>query len=178
MTPADARPITIDIDSLLVGSSLTSECLVEAVRRHPAIVLRLPFWAMRGKAVLRQRLAKYAELDVAALPYRAAAIEEVRRGTEERHVVLVTTAEPVLARRVAEHLGIAEVQTGQGSAAPGPPVGWRWITRALRPYQWLKNALVFVPFLLSHRGGRRREMGRRGALVLRGFPCARRPDMS
>ena len=83
MTPADARPITIDIDSLLVGSSLTSECLVEAVRRHPAIVLRLPFWAMRGKAVLRQRLAKYAELDVTTLPYRAAAIEELRRRAED-----------------------------------------------------------------------------------------------
>jgi 4-hydroxybenzoate polyprenyltransferase len=67
--------------------------------------------------------------------------------------VLVTSAEPVLARRMAEHLGIAEVHTGQGSEAPGPPVGWRWIPRALRPYQWLKNALVFVPFLLSHQVG-------------------------
>ena len=34
-----------------------------------------------------------------------------------------------------------------------PHVGWRWIPRALRPYQWLKNALVFVPFLLSHEVG-------------------------
>jgi 4-hydroxybenzoate polyprenyltransferase len=153
VTPADARDITVNIDSLLIGSSLTSECLVEAARRHPAIIMLLPFWAMRGKAVLRQRLAKHAELDVATLPYRAAAVEGLRRSAEEGHVMLVTTAEPVLARRVAEHLGIAEVQTGQGSPAPGAPANWRWIPRALRPYQWLKNALVFVPFLLSHEVG-------------------------
>jgi hypothetical protein len=148
VTPADARKISIDIDSLLVGSSLTSECLVEAVRRHPAIVFRLPFWMLRGKVVLRERLAHYAQLDVATLPYRAAAVEELRRSSESGHVVLITTAEPVLARRMAEHLGIAEVAAGQGSRARR--ASWKRIPRALRPYQWLKNALVFLPFLLSH----------------------------
>jgi 4-hydroxybenzoate polyprenyltransferase len=152
VTPTDARRISIDIDSLLTGSSLTSECLVEALRRSPAIAFRLPFWAMRGKSVLRQRLAQHAKLDVAALPYRAAALEQLRRSAEEGgHVVLVTTAEPALARRVAEHLRIAEVETGQGGR--GQPRTFRWIPQALRPYQWLKNALVFVPFLLSHEVG-------------------------
>lgn len=70
---------------------------------------------MRGKAVLRQRLADYAELDVATLLYRATAIEELRRSAEDGHVVLVTTAEPDLARRVAEHLGLGHVEARQGS---------------------------------------------------------------
>jgi 4-hydroxybenzoate polyprenyltransferase len=52
---------------------------------------------------------------------------------------------------VAEHLGIAEVARGKGS--PGEAARRGWIVRAFRPYQWLKNALVFVPFLLSHRVG-------------------------
>jgi hypothetical protein len=35
--PANARRSVLDIDSLLLGSSLTSECLVEALRRRPGI---------------------------------------------------------------------------------------------------------------------------------------------
>src|SRR4051794_2461609 len=150
VTPAGTRRISVDMDSLLAGSSLRAECLVEALRRNPLTALRLPLWAMRGRAVLEQRLAQYADLDVAALPYRTAAVDEMRRSVGDgAHVVLVTTAEPALARKVAEHLGIGEVQAGQARGRRARP-GLRWIGRTLRPYQWLKNALVFVPFLLSH----------------------------
>jgi 4-hydroxybenzoate polyprenyltransferase len=149
VTPADARRIFIDVDSLLVGSSLTTECLLEALRRHPAIAWRLPFWAMRGNAVLQQKLAQSAEMDVAALPYDGEALEELRRSAADGgHVVLVTSADPSLARKVAAHLGIVDVAAGQ--ASPRRRGSLRWIPRTLRPYQWLKNALVFLPFLLSH----------------------------
>ena len=114
MTPIDARRISVPLDSLLAGSTLTLECLVETVRRHPLHVFRLPFWAMRGRAFLQRRLAESADLDVAFLPYRDAALEELRRSVKEgARAVLVTTADPALARRVAGHLGIAEVESGR-----------------------------------------------------------------
>jgi len=124
---------------------------VEALRRHPLAVFGLPVWRMRGKAFLQQRLAHYADLDVATLPYAAAAVDEVRRSMDEGvRVALVTTADPALSRKVAEHLGIGEVEEGTGQPRPRPRRSRGWILRSLRPYQWLKNALVFVPFLLSH----------------------------
>jgi len=144
------RRIAIDLDTLLAGSSLTAECLVEALRRRPGIALLLPFWWMRGKPFLRQRLAEHAKLDVAALPYSDCAVEELTRTAQDgAQVVLVTTADAALALQVAKHLGIGAVESGpQQRSAARASFGWIW--RALRPYQWLKNGLVFVPFLLAH----------------------------
>lgn len=155
MTPIDARRISVPLDTLLAGSTLTLECLVETVRRHPLHVFRLPFWVMRGRAFLRRRLAESADLDVASLPYCATALEDLRRSVKEgARAVLVTTADPALARQVAGHLGLAEVESGSApDSSAGKRAGLGWIARALRPYQWLKNALVFLPFLLSHEVG-------------------------
>jgi 4-hydroxybenzoate polyprenyltransferase len=149
VTPTDTGRLSVHLDSLLAGSSLAAECLVEALRRRPLIAFRLPFWALRGTTFVSRRLAQLAELDVAALPYRAEALEELRRNAKSgARLVLVTTADRALAWKVAEHLGIAEVEEGHRQAPPRGSMAW--IARALRPYQWLKNALVFVPFLLSH----------------------------
>ena len=107
------------------------------------------------EAFLQRRLAESASLDVAFLPYRDAALEDLRRSVKEgARAVLVTTADPALARQVAGHLGIAEVESGSApDPSAGKHAGLGWIPRALRPYQWLKNALVFLPFLLSHEVG-------------------------
>jgi 4-hydroxybenzoate polyprenyltransferase len=148
--PTDTRRLLVELDSLLAGSSLAAECLVEALRRRPLIVLRLPFWAMRGRSFVSRRLSQYAELDVAALPYRAEALDDLQRSAKNgARLVLVSSGDRALAWKIAQHLGIEEVEEGRRSQArPGGSIGW--ILRALRPYQWLKNALVFVPFLLSH----------------------------
>ncbi len=44
---------------------------------------------------------------------------------------------------------------GESAGAPEPPsrVALPGLLRALRPVQWLKNALLFVPLLLVHRAG-------------------------
>lgn len=147
MSPTDGRTTTrVDLDSLLAGSSLTAECVAGCLRRRPGAALLLPFWAMRGGAFLRRRLAESAGLNVAELPFREEAVEEARRGGP---VTIVTTGDVELARRTAEHLGFDRVEASREKA---PRAAWRWgaIRRTLRPYQWLKNALVFVPFLLSH----------------------------
>src|SRR4051794_552461 len=95
VTPADTRRISIDIDSLLIGSSLTSECLIEALRRNPPLALRVPFWALRGRRFLRQRLAQYAEIDVATLPYSPHAVEALRRTAGDGGDIMVgPTAAP------------------------------------------------------------------------------------
>jgi 4-hydroxybenzoate polyprenyltransferase len=54
---------------------------------------------------------------------------------------------------MAEHLGLADGGGTEAMWRPSvearrPSLGA--VTRALRPYQWLKNTLVFLPFLLAH----------------------------
>jgi 4-hydroxybenzoate polyprenyltransferase len=147
---AGARTILVDLDSLLTGSSLTAECLVAALRRRPLLAFGLPFWALRGKPVLRRRLAEAADLDPAELPYRADGLEllETSRAAGDR-IVLVADSDPALTRQVARCLGVDDVEPRHAAGATARPNA-RAIVRALRPYQWLKNTLVFVPFLLAH----------------------------
>ncbi|MBN8726897.1 MAG: UbiA family prenyltransferase [Xanthomonadales bacterium] len=61
----------------------------------------------------------------------------------EARQVIVANAPAALARRVRRELEIDR-------EFPPRPRGWRtWLT-ALRPHQWLKNTLVFVPLLAAH----------------------------
>jgi len=140
----------IDLDSLLAGSSLTAESLVECLRRRPSAALLLPLWLLRGGALLRRRLAECAQMDVTRLPYDPAAVDELRRARSSGAGVSVfTAADPVLAKQAAEYLEIGPVEVRRGRLSRPE---WRWgaVARVLRLYQWLKNALVFLPFLLSH----------------------------
>ncbi len=171
MTPSNARRTAVPIDSLLAGSSLTAESLVECVRRRPATALLLPFWALRGRAALRRRLAECARVDVDALPYREGALEELRRAADRgEEVVLTTDGDLEAAREIARRAGVERVEAAAGAGG----AAWRWgaAVRALRIYQWLKNALVFVPFLLSHEVGSAAKWGAAAALFFAFSFCA------
>lgn len=61
----------------------------------------------------------------------------------ERHVVAPSAR---LRRRLAEMGPVGHVFAGEG------PV-WRSLVRSLRPHQWAKNVLVFLPLFLAHRVG-------------------------
>jgi 4-hydroxybenzoate polyprenyltransferase len=147
----------VDPDYLLEGSSLALECLVDAVRRRPWLVAPAVWWAARGREHLLLEAARHSDVDAAALPYRAEAIEELRRESSAgARVVIVSGAAAGPAREMAAQLGF---EGGEGKAdrqwtraRRGATAGA--IVRALRPSHWLKNTLVFLPFLLAHEAGR------------------------
>lgn len=154
----NSRRMAVAPDSLLAGSSLAMECLVAAVRRRPWMVFPAVFWAARGKNRLEQELARRCELDVAELPYRPEMLDELRReaGQGTRLVLGLDGGSPVT-RRMAEHLGMFD-QAGAAEEVWAPKASEAGVSvgdlaRALRPYQWLKNTLVFLPFLLAHEIG-------------------------
>ncbi len=152
----NTRRLAVDPDSLLAGSSLALECLVDAVRRRPMVALRAVRWAAQGREHLRRELARHSNLDAAALPYRAEAVEELRREAKNgARVVVVSGGGETLARKVAGQLGF---EAGEGGGeklweAPRRAAAGGAILRALRPDHWLKNTLVFLPFLLAHEIG-------------------------
>jgi 4-hydroxybenzoate polyprenyltransferase len=156
VNPGEPPRIVVDADRLLAGSTVAAECLVDAVRRRPLLLLRIIWWALRGRERLGRELARHADPDGAALPYRAEAIEELRgQLTAGRRVVVVSGGGEALARKVAAPLGFeAGEETADGSwRAPSGVVPPRAIVGALRPAHWLKNILVVLPFLLAHEIG-------------------------
>lgn len=125
-----ARRFAVTVDSLLDGSSIALELLIAT---------------FSGR-----------ELDPAALPYRADVLEVLRKEEEiGTRLVLLAADNEQVARRVAKHLGIFKEVSLVDEKAWAPPPGARTVPagaafEALRPYQWLKNTLVFLPFLLAH----------------------------
>jgi len=159
-----ATPLCLDVDGALLHSSLTLECLIAALRRRPSLLLFLPFWALGGRAVLNARIASHSALDPAVLPYDDVVLLAARKAAIGRPVELVSTADEAAVRAVAEHLGFSPTVSANLSPAakralldahdsiPGRPVHLqaRHVLAILRPQQWLKNTLVFLPFLLAH----------------------------
>ena len=116
--PMDSEPpLVVDLDGTLIRSDMLLESMLAAVCRAPATALWMPFWLLRGRAVLKRELAARAQVGVEALPYRPEVLALVRdAGREGRRVVLATAADATLARDVAAHLGgFSEILASDGA---------------------------------------------------------------
>lgn len=137
------RRISVSADSLLDGSCMTAECLLTLCTRK--------------------------RFDAAVLPYCVEALNELRREKREgAKLILLAEGREEAARRIAAHLGIFEEVSleSEPSWKPSPTVlrlSVRTLLTTLRPYQWLKNALIFLPFVLAHE---LTEAGKWGAATL------------
>lgn len=207
-------PLCVDLDGTLIRTDLLWETLVRLLAQKPYLLFLVPFWWLRGRAYLKQRLAESVTLDFSVLPYNASLLEYMAAAKREgRALVLVTASDVQLAGLVARHLGIFdEVIASDGKhnlrgankatcllerygsrkfdyagnssvdlhvwaeareaivvnagktlsrridkqTRLGPefaPEGsiWRSVLRLLRPHQWAKNLIVFVPLLTAHK---------------------------
>ena len=205
--------LVVDLDGTLIASDLLFEALWAAVSQARFGLLARGAGLLRQPAALKRLLGGNLDFPVEFLPYNAEVIAYATRWKEAGgRVVLATASDEVLARKVADHLGIFDavhasdgaknlkgaakaallvekygagnfvymgdaeadlpvwseaggrvtVNAGAGLRArvdglgagaehlrlrPGRPGPW---LRALRPHQWLKNMLVFIPMLASH----------------------------
>ena len=203
--------IFVDLDGTLIRSDLLWETLFLTARQKPLQLLKVPGWALSGKARLKAELANACDFDASTLPYRQCVIDALTRARAEgRRIVLATGANARLAHAVADHLGLfddvmascdtvnltaerkleriraengeagfdyygnshedicllehadsATVVSPDRSAArwqartgsermDDEGAKWRPALKALRPHQWMKNVLIFVPLALNH----------------------------
>ena len=73
-TPTDRRdfphddsatvPLAVDLDGTLILSDLLLESFLGLLKQSPHSVLLVPFWLLRGKACLKDQIARRVELDV------------------------------------------------------------------------------------------------------------------
>ena len=100
-------PLCVDLDGTLIKTDLVWESLVRLLKRNPFYLLVIPFWWTRGRAVLKRELATRVHLDPSALPYNGPFLAFLRQARQKgRRLVLVTASDTLLARPVAEHLGL------------------------------------------------------------------------
>jgi 4-hydroxybenzoate polyprenyltransferase len=100
-------PLCVDCDGTLVRTDLLHESVFLLLKTSPWKLLWLPFWLMRGKAYLKQRLAELVVFDWATLPLNDEVVELIRRAREAgRPVVLTTAAHRLLADGLCGHLAL------------------------------------------------------------------------
>ncbi|MCY4270199.1 MAG: hypothetical protein OXE80_08520, partial [Gammaproteobacteria bacterium] len=91
-TESDSH-LFVDLDGTLIRTDLLFESALRLVRRNPLYLLAIPFWLLRGRAWLKQQLARRVILDPAGLPYNAEVLswlrEERARG---RGMTLITAS--------------------------------------------------------------------------------------
>ncbi|MCO5105927.1 MAG: UbiA family prenyltransferase [Burkholderiaceae bacterium] len=100
-------PLYVDLDGSVVRTDTLWESFASALRRHPLRAFVALFALASGRAALKRRLADLGAPDVEVLPLHetlVAWLREQRAGG--RHVVLATAADRVLARSIADRVGV------------------------------------------------------------------------
>lgn len=100
-------PLVVDLDGTLLRSDLLLETGMAFVRGQPLAALKPLGWLVRGKAALKEELARATDIDVSVLPYDDALVARLaaeKRGG--RSLVLATASHRLLAGRIAAHLGL------------------------------------------------------------------------
>ncbi|KOX99793.1 hypothetical protein AL066_26530 [Pseudomonas nunensis] len=100
-----APPLVVDLDGTLLRSDLLLETGMAFVRHKPLSLFKPIRWLLKGKAALKEGLAKATHLDVTVLPYDQEVIALIERErVKGRTIVLATASHISLAERIAEHL--------------------------------------------------------------------------
>lgn len=138
-TPSQ-EPITVDLDRDLLRNRAAVEIFWAQLARWPD--------AFRGWVGAGGDAPQVMNADL--LPLRADTLARLSAaGSAGRAVHVTSGTHPHLAARIADRLGTDGV--GAATQGHGPGVQVAPLLAALRPHQWLKNLLVFLPMLAAHR---------------------------
>ncbi len=159
--PAAAPDLRVSLDRDLLNGTLALEVFWQAMREDWRTLRHAPaaFSGLPGAAatILTGRTGPRIE----TLPFNAMVVDRLKAARAEgRRVVLTTTGAPDFAEQVARHLDcvdavetVTETHRVSPMVRTGPAAGLsRLVTvvRAMRPHQWVKNVLVFLPMIADH----------------------------
>lgn len=110
-------PIYVDLDGTLVRTDLLVESTLAMIRDNPISLLHLPFWLLRGRAYLKEQIAKRARLRFDLMPYNKELIVHLSAEKEKgRMLVLATASDQGIAHGINRHLGLFDRVMGSDGA--------------------------------------------------------------
>jgi apolipoprotein N-acyltransferase len=93
----------VDLDGTLIKTDLLWESLARLLRRNPLQLFPVLYWWLRGRAFLKQQLARRVALDPATLPYQKSLLAFLReQKSAGRKLVLATASDRGMALPVAK----------------------------------------------------------------------------
>src|SRR5450432_3750984 len=111
--PANQVPLVVDLDGTLLKTDLMWELLARLLRRNPFWIFPVLFWWARGRAFLKQQLARRVKIDPATLPYHEPFLAFLReQKADGRKLILATASDLQMALPVANHVGLFDEVLG------------------------------------------------------------------
>ncbi len=106
-------PLVVDLDGTLIKTDLLWESLAQLLRRNPLMLFAILFWWMRGRAFLKQQLARRVTIDPVTLPYHEPFLAFLREQKKAgRKLILATASDRDMALPVANHIGLFDEVLG------------------------------------------------------------------
>jgi 4-hydroxybenzoate polyprenyltransferase len=166
-------PLCVDLVGTVVRTDPAQECLLLLVRRNALYLLLAVIWLMKGRAELNAQVAARIRVNPASLPYNDALLDWLRSERYKgRRIWLCSNCDDRVSQAIAGHLGIFDQVVAANAAArmQAAPIPWhefatprgtvRAALRAMRPHQWAKNVLLFIPLLAAHRANDAAMLGK------------------
>lgn len=149
-------PLCVDLDGTLIRSDVLHESFLLLIKQRPWMLLLVPFWLMRGRASVKEEIAKRICLDVETLPYQTELLDFMQKEhAKGRLIVLVTSAAHKLADKVAAHLDIFSAVYASGSGQNLRGITKRDLLVRLygeRGFDYAGNSSVDIPVWSKARG--------------------------
>ena len=97
----------VDLDGTLVRTDVFVESILKLIKKNPLNILKIIFRGLKGRSVLKARVARKSKLDPQFLPYEEEMIDYLKQQKAQgRHLILATASHWTYAKRVAAHLGL------------------------------------------------------------------------
>ena len=100
-------PLIVDLDGTLIKSDLMVESAFQLLRRNVLFLFRMLAWTVRGKAYLKEQVARHVQLDPSHIPCNRRFLsfleQEVERG---RPIYLASASDARFAVTIAEYFGL------------------------------------------------------------------------
>jgi 4-hydroxybenzoate polyprenyltransferase len=102
--------LVVDLDGTLIKTDLLLESLLSLLKAHPQYLFLLPIWLWKGKAYLKQQVARRVSLDVRVLPYRNDLLGYLRaQRAAGCRIILATGSDMLFAGQIADHLKLFDM---------------------------------------------------------------------
>jgi 4-hydroxybenzoate polyprenyltransferase len=107
-TPAvNSVPLCVDLDGTLTRTDLLFEAFFVLLKQNPFAIFLCVGWLLRGRAYLKEQIARRVTIDVGVLPYNTELLAYLRdEHSSGRHLYLCTATNQRLATQIAAHFGL------------------------------------------------------------------------
>ncbi len=100
-------PLCVDLDGTLTRTDFLLEGLLVLLKNNPLAIFLCLRWIVRGKAYMKEQIARRVTIDVGVLPYNTQLVDYLREEhSAGRPLYLCTASNRRFANQVAEHFGL------------------------------------------------------------------------